>query len=416
GPVGDRVIGTAAADITRDATPAGESALGDVIADSQLEATAPAGFGGAQIAFMNPGGLRADMRGDGSGGTVSYRQAAAVQPFANTLVNMELTGAQIKTVLEQQWQRDSMGNIPSRPFLRLGTSAGFEYSYDPTLPEGDRITGIWLDGEPIGEATAYSVTVNSFLASGGDNFREFANGANKRDTGQIDLQAMVDYMEEFASDAPLPVDYSQHSIGVTPLGTGQLHLSSLMMSGSDDVLDTHVAVEADGESLGSFPLDCTLGMVPFDEYGTTTVHLPTGDRPEMLTVTGNKSGTDMEVAVPQLPAIPRPVDRSASDPSSCEAPLAASTLDVVVKPQRVVVDRTRARVIATVTTPDGAATGRIEVKVGNKTYKAKLENGRAVVQLKPFGSTGKKKVKVSYLGNASTESASETVTIRVRRR
>jgi 5'-nucleotidase len=394
----------------------GESTLGNLVAEVQRWATSPEEFGGAQIAFMNPGGLRADMRGDGSGGTVSYRQAAAVQPFANTLVNMELTGAQIKTVLEQQWQRDSMGNIPSRPFLRLGTSAGFEYSYDPTLPEGDRITGIWLDGEPIGEATAYSVTVNSFLASGGDNFREFANGANKRDTGQIDLQAMVDYMEEFASDAPLPVDYSQHSIGVTPLGTGQLHLSSLMMSGSDDVLDTHVAVEADGESLGSFPLDCTLGMVPFDEYGTTTVHLPTGDRPEMLTVTGNKSGTDMEVAVPQLPAIPRPVDRSASDPSSCEAPLAASTLDVVVKPQRVVVDRTRARVIATVTTPDGAATGRIEVKVGNKTYKAKLENGRAVVQLKPFGSTGKKKVKVSYLGNASTESASETVTIRVRRR
>ena len=209
-------------------------------------------------------------------------------------------------------------------------------------------------------------------------------------------------MEEFASDAPLPVDYSQHSIGVTPLGTGELHLSSLMMSGSDDVLDTHVAVQADGESLGSFPLDCTLGMVPFDEYGTTTVHLPTGDRPEMLTVTGNNSGTEMQVAVPQVPAIPRSVDRSASDPSSCEAPLAASTLDVVVKPQRVVVDRTRARVITTVTTPDGAATGRIEVKVGSKTYKAKLENGRAVVQLDRFGKTGKKKVKVSYLGNGST--------------
>ena len=80
---------------------------------------------------------------------MTYRQAANVQPFANTLVNMDLTGAQIKTVLEQQWQRDGDGNIPTRPFLRLGTSEGFEYSYDPALPEGSRITGIWLNGEPL---------------------------------------------------------------------------------------------------------------------------------------------------------------------------------------------------------------------------------------------------------------------------
>ena len=80
--------------------------------------------GAAQIAFMNPGGLRADMVGtvaDGYPEVLTYRQAANVQPFANTLVNMQLTGAQIKTALEQQWQRDSTGNIPSRPFLRLGT-------------------------------------------------------------------------------------------------------------------------------------------------------------------------------------------------------------------------------------------------------------------------------------------------------
>ena len=76
------------------------------------------------------------------GPTVTYKQAAVVQPFANTLVNMGMTGDQIKTVLEQQWQRDSDGNIPTRPFLRLGTSDGFEYSYDSALPEGERITSI----------------------------------------------------------------------------------------------------------------------------------------------------------------------------------------------------------------------------------------------------------------------------------
>ena len=90
-------------------------------------------------------------------------------------------------------------------------------------------------------------------------------------------------------------------------------------------------------------------------------------------------------------------------------------MKVTTKPKLVIVDRTKAKVITVVKAGGEAATGRIEVKAGNKTYKAKLENGRAMVQLKPFGSTGKKKVKVSYLGNGSTEPASETVTIRVRR-
>ena len=77
--------------------------------------------------------------------TLTYKQAADVQPFANTLVNMDLTGAQIKATLEQQWQPAGA----SRPFLRLGTSKGFTYTYDPTEPPGSRITGMWLDGAPI---------------------------------------------------------------------------------------------------------------------------------------------------------------------------------------------------------------------------------------------------------------------------
>ena len=129
---------------------------------------------------------------------------------------MDLTGAQIKAVLEQQWQRDAAA-APSRPFLELGVSKGFT---TPTTraPEGSRITGMWLDGAPIDPTTTYSVTVNSFLASGGDNFRAFNEGTGKRDTGKVDLQAMVDYMDEFANpaegDAPLPVDYSQRAVGV----------------------------------------------------------------------------------------------------------------------------------------------------------------------------------------------------------
>ncbi len=177
----------------------GESTLGNLVAEVQRWAT-PATVGGAQIAFMNPGGLRADMVGNTGDfpRTLTYRQAANVQSFANTLVKMDLTGAQLKTVLEQQWQPTGA----SRPFLRLGASEGFTYTYNASKAAGSRITGMWLNGQPIGLATSYSVTANSFLAGGGDNFTAFAGGTGRRDTGQVDLAAMVKYMEEFANTSP----------------------------------------------------------------------------------------------------------------------------------------------------------------------------------------------------------------------
>ncbi len=371
----------------------GESTLGNLVAEVQRWATESETFGAAEIAFMNPGGLRANMAGP----TVTYKQAANVQPFANTLVNMDLTGAQIKTVLEQQWQRDAQGNVPTRPFLRLGTSKGFEYSYDPSLAEGSRITGITLNDEPVTPGATYSVTVNSFLASGGDNFRELANGANKRDTGQIDLQAMVDYMDEFASEEPLAVDASQHSVGAT-VTAESITLTSLSMTGVSDPKDAEVEVFDGATSLGTFPVTSELTDTPFDESGTATLPntIPNDGKLHVLRVVGETTGTDAMVPV--------------------QAAKASASLNVKVKPGKVVVDRTRAKVIVTVKAAGANATGRIEVKVGGDTYKAKLEGGRAVVQLDRFAKTGKKKVKVSYLGNGSTESASETVTINVRRR
>ncbi len=125
----------------------GESTLGNLVAEVQRWATEPEEFGGAEIAFMNPGGLRANMARHP---TVTYRQAADVQPFANTLVNMDLTGAQIKTVLEQQWQRDGDGQHPDAG--RSCASARPRASSTPTTrpcPRVDRITGIWLNDEPI---------------------------------------------------------------------------------------------------------------------------------------------------------------------------------------------------------------------------------------------------------------------------
>ncbi len=285
----------------------GESTLGNLVAEVQQWATADPAFGGAQIAFMNPGGLRADMVGNagtpaGYPAALTYRQAANVQPFANTLVNMRLTGAQIKTVLEQQWQPAGA----ARPFLRLGISEGFTYTYDPTAEAGAHITRMLLDGVPIDPATSYSVTVNSFLASGGDNFGELANGTNKRDTGQIDLQAMVDYLAE---KTPVSVNFGQRSVGVdfpagAPVGyragdTVAFALSSLIFPavalGVGEKRDSTVSVSIDGgTSLGSFPIDTTVGTAITDEYGTAAVSvtLPAGLSAGTvnLTITGDVTG------------------------------------------------------------------------------------------------------------------------------
>ncbi|MFA6577137.1 MAG: 5'-nucleotidase C-terminal domain-containing protein, partial [Nocardioides sp.] len=287
----------------------GESTLGNLVAEIQRWKT------GADIGFMNPGGLRADLLGlDGTPREVTYRQAADVQPFANTLMTMNLTGAQIKTILEQQWQRDADGNIPSRPFLRLGTSDGFTFTYDPTKAEGNRITGMRLNGQQLAAGTTYRVAATSFLASGtGDNFWGFAAAANKQDTGKTDLQAVVDYMAQFAThDAlVLPVDYAQHAVGVTFPGSApaeyeagdplEFSVSSLAMTGASDVQDAEVEAFLGATSLGTSPVVNTLQDLPFDEAGTATVSalVPAGvqDGIQDVVLRGLTTGTEVVVPV-----------------------------------------------------------------------------------------------------------------------
>lgn len=290
----------------------GESTLGNLIAEAQRWATRNPESGSAQIAFMNPGGLRSDMLGlasDGYPATLTYKQAATVQPFANTLVNLDLTGARIKDALEQQWQPAGA----SRPFLKLGVSKGFQYTYDATRPAGDRITGMWLDGEPVDPARTYSVTVNSFLASGGDNFAAFNVARElKQDTGKVDLAAMVDYMAAFAGRSPLAVDYTQRAIGISfpadapaayrPAGRVELTASSLAFTGPADVRDQEVVVEVDGVEVGRFPVAYAAPTTPFDEAGTAQVsfRLPPRLAAGGYTVrlTGATTGTTTEVPLP----------------------------------------------------------------------------------------------------------------------
>lgn len=204
-PLANRVIGSITADITRTTTSAGESALGDVIADAQLAATAPAAQGGAQVAFMNPGGIRADLSfatspaGEGDG-NVTYGESFTVQPFGNNLVTLSLTGAQIDTLLEQQFDNPVAGQ--SRI---LQVSSGFNYSWSSSAPTGSKVdpASITLNGVAIDPAATYRVTVNSFLADGGDRFFVLPQGTNRLG-GVVDTDALEAYFTASSPVAPGP--------------------------------------------------------------------------------------------------------------------------------------------------------------------------------------------------------------------
>ena len=182
----------------------GESTLGNLVADVQRWSLNEDGTRDVDITFMNPGGLRADI----DAGEVTYKEAANVQPFANTLVSMDLTGAQVKKVLEEQWQPAGA----SRPFLKLGVNKELDLHLRPGgVRPGSRITEIMLNGQPLDPAAVYSVGANSFLAAGGDNFFTLAAGTNKADSGKIDLESMVDWFDAFGTATP---DLKQRAVGV----------------------------------------------------------------------------------------------------------------------------------------------------------------------------------------------------------
>jgi 5'-nucleotidase len=199
-PIANRQVGTITADIVRAAVPSGESPLGNLIADSQLAATTSAG---AQIALMNPGGVRADLTfaasplGEGDG-VVTYGEAFTVQPFSNILQTLTYTGAQIDATLEQQW-------LDGGPTRILQPSSTLHYTQTLANPIGDRVSDITIDGVPVDPAATYRVTVNNFLAAGGDSFTVLTQGTNVTG-GPIDLDAFAAYLTANSPVAPPAAD------------------------------------------------------------------------------------------------------------------------------------------------------------------------------------------------------------------
>jgi 5'-nucleotidase len=189
-PLAGRQVGSLASSITRQRSASGESALGNLIADSQLEATRAPEAGGSQVAFMNPGGLRADLVVPAGGGAITYGQIFSVQPFGNNLVVKTMTGALLQALLEQQF--DSGTNTVATPRV-LFPSQGFTYEVDLSAPAGHRIGDMRLDGVAIEPAQLLRVTMNSFLADGGDNFSAFRQGTAALG-GPLDVEAFEAYL------------------------------------------------------------------------------------------------------------------------------------------------------------------------------------------------------------------------------
>jgi LPXTG-motif cell wall-anchored protein len=207
--IGATPVGEISGDILRGGTPSGsdrgvESSMGNWVADVYLWATSanPAYAGAkAQIALMNPGGLRADLL-KGDDGVVTYKEAALVQPFANTLVTVTLTGEQIRGILNEQWKAEG-----DRPKLHLGVSDGFTYEYeqDASNPRVGSVVSMTYQGKAIADTDTFTVVTNSFLANGGDGFPTFAAGTDRTDTGQIDLDATLSYFEATPVVDPAPL-------------------------------------------------------------------------------------------------------------------------------------------------------------------------------------------------------------------
>jgi 5'-nucleotidase len=176
-PLINRVVGQAGAEIARAQNPAGESPLGNLIADAHRAAMR------TDFAATNPGGIRTDLRA----GPVMWGQLFAIQPFGNTLVRMTLTGDQIYELLNQQWL--------NQPFPRMLQISGFTYTWDNARPVGDRIVEVRRAGAgAIDRAASYTMTVNSFLAAGGDNFAVLTRGTD-RQVGVNDLEALVAHVQ-----------------------------------------------------------------------------------------------------------------------------------------------------------------------------------------------------------------------------
>lgn len=319
--IGGQPVGKVSADITTAYTDgngdgtldrrddrSSESTLGNLVANA-LRASVDVTPAGADFGVVNPGGLRADLLYEGSTGSdadtnsdgiITYAEANAVLPFVNNLHSVSLTGAQFRKVLEQQWQTNADGTIPSRAYLQLGLSDNVTYTYDASRALGDHITSVAVNGAPIDSARTYKVATFSFLATGGDNFRAFTEGTTV-DTGLIDRDAWIAYLGDHQ---PLAPDFARRAIALSglessyrPGETVRLSLSKLDLTSLGSPKNTTVtATLSDGNPHHSNKKGWTQSFTVTGGACDIAFTLPKGKKGKFtLTLTAEPSGTHVTV-------------------------------------------------------------------------------------------------------------------------
>ncbi|MCU1407105.1 MAG: ExeM/NucH family extracellular endonuclease, partial [Glaciihabitans sp.] len=324
-----------------------ESTLGNLVADALVAQLANPALGGAEIGVVNPGGLRSDLLyaasstpGDADG-VVTTAEAVAVLPFANNLWTETLTGAQFKKVLEQQWQRTAAGTVPSRAFLNLGLSENVSYTYDATLPEGSRITSITVDGAPIDPAKSYRVGTFGFLLDGGDNFHEFRNGTDRKDSGLVDLDAWVDFLGDNTADG-LDPEFDRRGVAVSAVPTetlepgdsGSVVLSKLDLTSLGSPTNTEVSASFEGSTAEAVVSPVTAGSataaftVPADVEDNATLVLVAKESGTTVRVALAINGAEVDPTDPTDPTIPT----DPTDPTDPTAPTEPTDPTIPVDP------------------------------------------------------------------------------------
>ncbi|MFZ2510002.1 MAG: 5'-nucleotidase C-terminal domain-containing protein [Gordonia sp. (in: high G+C Gram-positive bacteria)] len=369
-----------------------ESTLGDLVANA-LRDGIPADLGEPDLAVVTPGGLRAELRYAGdtatnpenTDGVVTYAEANGVLPFVNNLWLIDLTGAQLKTVFEQQFQPAGA----QRSFLALGVSDNVTATIDATKPVGQRITSIWIDGQPLDLAATYTVSAFSFLGTGGDNFLAF-QGAPYRDTGLIDRDVWIQYLRDHNPAAP---DFARQIVDESGMPTqlyagestsfslSKLNLTSL---GSPQNTTVQVIAHSGGatEDLGTFPVTDGGAAISF----TVPEALTAAGRIELV---AQPTGTTVSISLGE---------RAATSVSATAAPITygqAGSVEVSVAP--------------------ADATGAVElVSAGQTVATADLVDGSASFALDALSlPVGSHPYTVTYSGDRTHQPSSAPVTVTV---
>lgn len=414
--IGNQPIGKLTADITRaydGVDSAGkpvedrgaESTLGDLVANA-LRDGIPAEIAKPDLGIVNPGGLRADLLYAGApasnpantDGVITYAEANNVLPFVNNIWTVDLTGAELKKVLEQQWQPASA----QRPYLHLGLSDNVEVTQDRTRPAGDRITSVRINDEWLDEKKVYKVSTFSFLGTGGDNFTAFKEG-DAKDTGLVDRDLWIKYLRGTEA-RPVSPDFARQQVitenlpdRLTAGSRVRIKLQDLDLTSVGAVKNTSVDV---------------VRVHKGKRKVLKSVKVVDGDTRVKFTVPGADS---IElVAQPSNTTVTRDVRRTRPD---------IRAVKVFPKNRPIKVGKTKPRVkVVVVARNGGKVAGMVRVKVDGKKYFAELakvkgkKKSKARVHLHAFTKPGVHKIQVRYTGNLKYKAAKATQTIRVRRR